>query len=236
MKEISPIDLRMLKQIIPDSYTQSLHQHLFRNEESSDKNLQRSPEIEVADLDQSSQAIQEEKQEELSPPKGNENHVNQINTNTFQQIAMGLSPDPQKLMQQQASQQATVKVGQKRPMQSIYEEAPTNKKQKLFAEAEPEENGEGLPNLQEVDTVLQGLMQQVQQSASKPVSSAVQSPTKTFTDGVKIGGFRTQSYSDSHQDIVKTVSRLSAEDIKLIERSASKKEAIDMVRARMISL
>ena len=50
--------------------------------------------------------------------------------------------------------------------------------------------------------------------------------------GVQLGGFRQASYSDSHKEIVKTVSRLSAEDIQLLG-SASKKEHIDIYRSHM---
>lgn len=48
-------------------------------------------------------------------------------------------------------------------------------------------------------------------------------------NGVKLGGYRQAAYSDSHKEIVKTVSRLSAEDIHLLG-SASKKEKIEMYR------
>ena len=55
----------------------------------------------------------------------------------------------------------------------------------------------------------------------------------SYADGVRIGGYRQVAYSDSHQDIVKTVSRLNAEDIRLLG-SASKKQTIDNIRDQIM--
>ena len=58
-----------------------------------------------------------------------------------------------------------------------------------------------------------------------------------YNDGVRIGGFRQTSYSDSHKEIAMTVSRLSAEDIHLIgSATKTKKDALDIYRDRMLSI
>lgn len=65
--------------------------------------------------------------------------------------------------------------------------------------------------------------------------SSGQEPYQNYDAGVKLGGCRQASYSDSHQEIVKTVSRLTTEDIKILG-SASKKQKLDLYRSKLQSI
>ena len=47
-----------------------------------------------------------------------------------------------------------------------------------------------------------------------------------YADGVRAGGFRQTAYSDSHQELVKSVQRISTEEIQILS-SAQKKRSIE---------
>lgn len=76
-------------------------------------------------------------------------------------------------------------------------------------------------NIENVDVtqILQGLI-----NDAGPDDMIKRFSTDHYDDGnngVKLGGYRQAAYSDSHQEIVKTVGRLSAEDLHILG-SASK--------------
>ena len=47
-----------------------------------------------------------------------------------------------------------------------------------------------------------------------------------YADGVRAGGFRQTAYSDSHQELVKSVQRIGPEEIQILS-SAQKKRSIE---------
>lgn len=47
-----------------------------------------------------------------------------------------------------------------------------------------------------------------------------------YADGVRAGGFRQTAYSDSHQELVKSVQRISTEEIQILS-SAQKKRSME---------
>ena len=81
----------------------------------------------------------------------------------------------------------------------------------------------------DVDEVIEGLFQQYQEQQAGPALKTPSRISRTalmYADGVRAGGFRQTAYSDSHQELVKSVQRISTEEIQILS-SAQKKRSIE---------
>ena len=156
--------------------------------------------------------------DEQDPP--NET-VNKINTSTFQQIAHSLSPDPEQLLQQQVGlplkvARSIAALGSKRRNETEIDTAGAHKRQRTKIEDEGPRN----KMYTDVDEVIQGLLQQYQDSqmssAHNHGATRMSRSASLIAEGVRVGGFRQAAYSDSHQELVKTVQSMSAADIQIL--------------------
>lgn len=124
MQDMSPIDLKLFKQLLPGRHSQHLRSHSVLQNISEEQRSEMIDEKKKPSVDSFSAAnkVKTPDNEETPIPveetEQNDGPLNHINTATLSKIAQSLSPDPTKLIQQQKAMAEQSKlVGTKRASQ-----------------------------------------------------------------------------------------------------------------------